>query len=100
MSEYVSSRRIGDATVTIISDGVLPWALEMQVPESDWRRAMPEAGADGKVLLGINAAHIQLGDASILIDPGFDDPESDEHDPKEIEWPGLVRSPGLHAALA
>lgn len=100
MSEYISSHRIGDATVTVISDGVLPWALEMQVPESEWRRAMPEADAAGKVLLGINAAHIQLGDASILIDPGFDDPNAEKHEPQGLEWPGLVRSPGLHAALA
>ncbi len=91
----VASRRFGDATVTLISEGTFPWRLELQVPESAWRRAMPEADASGAIILGINVAHIRLGDASILVDPGFDDPAA----PSPPQFPGLVRSAGLVAGL-
>ena len=92
---FVAARRIGSATITVISEGVLPWALQLQAPEAEWRAAMPEADERGVLQLGLNLVHIQLGDASILVDPGFDDPSlsADEG------WPGLVRSPGLSAAL-
>jgi glyoxylase-like metal-dependent hydrolase (beta-lactamase superfamily II) len=94
-SQFVDSRRIGDATITIISEGILPWAPRLQVPEAEWRRAMPEADENGVVQFGLNLAHIQIGDASILVDPGFDDPS-----PSQPEtWPGLIRSPGLQVAL-
>ncbi len=94
LAEYISTRRIGEGTVTVISEGMIPYALEFSVPEAIWRPSIPEADAEGKVLLGLNLAHIAIGDASILIDPGFDDPGSPEH------WPGIVRSPGMLAALA
>ncbi|MBI5880448.1 MAG: MBL fold metallo-hydrolase [Chloroflexi bacterium] len=93
---FFETRRIGDAVVSAISEGVLPWALELQAPEAEWRRAMPEADAQGVVPLGLVLAHIRLGAASILIDPGFDPPGS----PHDAAWPGLVRSPGLPAALS
>lgn len=92
---FFETRRIGDAEITAISEGVLPWALELQAPEAEWRRAMPEADARGVVPLGLVSAHIRLGAASILIDPGFDHPGS----PHDAAWPGLVRSPGLQVAL-
>jgi hypothetical protein len=59
--------------VTVISEGMIPYALEFSVPEAKWRPSIPEADAEGKVPLGLNLAHIAIGDASILIDPGFDD---------------------------
>ena len=92
---YFDTRRIGDASITVISEGILPWALELQAPEAEWRAAMPEADERGVVPLGLNLVHIRLGDASILVDPGFADPPS----PEDALWPGLVRSPGVHAAL-
>jgi glyoxylase-like metal-dependent hydrolase (beta-lactamase superfamily II) len=94
-TRFVDSRRFGDAIVSVISEGVLPWALRLQAPEADWRREMPEADANGVVRLGINLAYIAVGNASIVADPGFDDP-----DRPGMEWPGLVRSPGLQAGLA
>ncbi len=92
---FFEQRRIGGATVTAISEGVLPWALELQAPEAEWRAAMPEADERGFVRLGLNLVHVRLGDASVLVDPGFADPPSAD----DAAWPGLVRSPGLHAAL-
>src|SRR5204863_5823744 len=49
MERYVDSRRIGDATVTIISDGTLHWAPALSAPEAEWRRAMPEADQHGAI---------------------------------------------------
>ena len=95
-SAYVASRRIGSAIVTIISEGSMRWAPELQAPEVEWRRAMPEAGANGEITLGLNVVHIRLGGASILVDPGFDDPAR----PSPWDEAGLVRSPGLLAGLA
>jgi len=92
---FFDTRRIGEASVTVISEGILPWAPRLQAPEAEWRALVPNAGADGVVPLGMNLVLIHAGDAVILVDPGFDDPsEADaEH------WPGLVRTQGLSAAL-
>ena len=95
---FVESRRIGQATVTIISEGSLLWAPEFQVADAEWRRALPEATARGEIWLGINVAHVQIDDASLLIDPGFDDPTAQRAEPSA--WPDLTRSPGLAAGLA
>ncbi len=95
-ASYVASRRVGDATITVISEGTFPWNPELQAPEAEWRRAMPEADAQGAVPLAINVVHIRLGDASILVDPGFDDPSPGNQE----EFPGILRSPGLQAGLA
>lgn len=100
IESYVSSRSIGDATVTVISEGTLPWAPEIQALELEWRRAMPEADANGVLPLGINVVHIRTGDASILVDPGFDDPESSWQLEHGAASPGLTRTPGLEAGLA
>jgi len=100
VSEFVASRRVGEATVTVISEGTLDWAPRFPVSEDERRRAMPEADADGKVTLGMLLAHVRIGDASVLIDPGCDDPTSAWQHEFAAKWPGLTRSPGLAAALA
>lgn len=96
-SEFVASRRVGDATVTAISDGdgLSTIIKALEVPEEEWRR---EVAADehGEVRLGYTVAHLRLGDASILIDLGFDDRGPDS------QWraPRHRRSPGVVAGLA
>ena len=74
---YVATRRIGDATVTLINDGVfdalplIPW---MDAPADAVRRAVPEADAHGAIGHSGNIiAHVRIGHASILIDPGVGD---------------------------
>jgi glyoxylase-like metal-dependent hydrolase (beta-lactamase superfamily II) len=98
MERYVDSRRVGDATVTIISDGTLRWAPQLSAPEAEWRRAMPEADEHGALTFPMNLAHLRVpsgpGVASLLIDLGFDEPSPSSH------WPGADRSPGLIAGLA
>jgi glyoxylase-like metal-dependent hydrolase (beta-lactamase superfamily II) len=98
MERYVDSRRVGDATVTIICDGTLRWAPQLSAPEAEWRRAMPEADQAGALTFPMNLAHVRVpsgrGDASVLIDLGFDEPTPSSH------WPSSDRSPGLIAGLA
>lgn len=88
----VDTRQIGEATVSVISEGILTWAPEVLAPEAAWRKAMPEANAAGELALGLNVALIRLGSATIVVDPGYDDPSAGPA-------PRVVRSAGLQAGL-
>jgi len=100
-SAYVTSRQFGEATVTIISDGYMLGKVALPLPESEWRPAIPEADAEGRINYGLNFIHIKIGDASILVDPsGLDDPTTNMvHDFIET-YPGYGLTPGLEAGLA
>jgi glyoxylase-like metal-dependent hydrolase (beta-lactamase superfamily II) len=100
MDSYASARRVGEAIVTVISEGTIPWAPRFQAPEEDWRRAIPEADAEGRISLGMLVAHVRLPGASILVDAGLGDPASAWQQTFATRWPGLVRTPGLHAWMA
>lgn len=100
MVEFLATRRVGDALVTVISEGTISWAPRFQVSEEERRRAMPEADAEGRLLLGLNLVHIRVGDASVVVDAGCDDPASAWQREFAQKWPGVTRSPGLAAALA
>lgn len=99
MPEFVQTRPIGEAVVTVISDGTLRWIPKFAITEDERRRAMPEADEKGRVVLGLNLAHVGLAGASIVIDPGLDDPSSAWAGEFAAKWPGLTRTPGLVAAL-
>jgi len=101
-ASYVSSRRIGDATVTVINDGIIPIpvASVFPPPEAEWIRAQGETDADDRLNSGQMVIHIRLGDASILIDPAYDDPGSAWDAHFAAKWPGLTRTPGIAAGLA
>jgi glyoxylase-like metal-dependent hydrolase (beta-lactamase superfamily II) len=99
-AEFVASRRIGDATVTVISEGSMLWAPRYEIAEDDRRRALPDADADGRIVLGLNLVHLRVGDASILVDPGCDDPTSSWQERFAARFPGVTRSAGLTAGLA
>ena len=62
-STYFDSRRVGEAVVTVVSEGGLLWPAEFAVPEAEWRREMPEADAEGRVWLGLNVVIVRLGEA-------------------------------------
>ena len=98
----IDTRRVGDATVTVVSEGELLWAPRFPAPESEWRRAMPEADAEGRVWLGLNVVILRLEGALIVVDPGLDDPDSTWQLARPRVWPSwpLRRTPGLAAALA
>ncbi len=100
---FVVSRRIGDASVSIISDGtfVAPLLSWLLAPEAEARGALPGANANGEVTIGMNAALVRIGDASILIDPGWGAFDSDS---RTVSWYvqdlQARRSPGVFAGLA
>ena len=98
--EYVTSRRVGDATVSVINEGTLYWAPELTAPEEEWRRAIPEADAEGRIPIDFHVVRVWLGGASILVDAGFDDPASSWGRRLVADWPGVRRTPGLTAGLA
>lgn len=101
-ASYVSARRIGDATVTIINDGSLPIPIAsvFPTPEVDWIRAHGEADARDRLLSDQAVIHVRIGDASVLIDPAYDDPGSAWDRAFATKWPGVTRTPGMAAGLA
>ena len=101
-TSYIDARPVGDATITVVSEGELRWPPRFPVPEAEWRAALPDADERGFVWIGLNVAFVRLGDALVLIDPGCDDPDSAwQRDLAKVwpEWP-VRRSPGLAAAMA
>jgi glyoxylase-like metal-dependent hydrolase (beta-lactamase superfamily II) len=99
-SEYVSSVTVGEAVATAISLGMLYWAPEFGAPEEEWRRAMPEADEQGRLPMELTVVHVRLGEASVLIDPGLEDPDSPSSRELLTQWEGMRLSPGLRPALA
>ncbi|HEX6506097.1 MAG TPA: MBL fold metallo-hydrolase [Chloroflexota bacterium] len=96
---HVVSRRVGRAVVTAISLGRLYWAPQMQAPEEEWRRAMPDADAQGRIPCELTVVHIRTDDASILVDPGLDDPDTPATQEMLADWEGMTLSPGLQVGL-
>jgi glyoxylase-like metal-dependent hydrolase (beta-lactamase superfamily II) len=96
---YVASRHFGDAAVTVINDGTVLWPQNFAVPAAELRAAMPEMDARGQIPIGFHVTHIRIGAASILVDAGFDDPDSVWGRTFATKWEGLRRSPGVEAGL-
>jgi glyoxylase-like metal-dependent hydrolase (beta-lactamase superfamily II) len=97
---FIASRTFGDATVTAISDGTLnaaPMISWLGVPEREARVAMPEADQAGNMVIGMNIAHVRIGDASILLDPGWGELDPSSWLVTELRG---ERSPGVQAGLA
>lgn len=93
MDDFIATRRVGEAEVTLISDGVTAMRLAalLAVAPEDVRAAVPDATAEGEVECGFLVAHVRLGNASLMIDAGMGPPR-----------PGARarRSPGIAAGLA
>lgn len=98
---FVDSRSIGDARVTVISEETVMVSLSwtMDVPEAEWRAALPDIPPDGNDRFGQNVIHLALGDASILIDAGLDAPDS-AWGRRHAEQMQPERTPGTVAGLA
>jgi len=101
-ASYVSSRRFGEATVTVINEGSLPIPIASVFPprEAEWIRAHGEADAKDRLMSDQAVIHVRIGDASILIDPAYDDPGSAWQRTFAAKWPGVTRTPGMAAGLA
>ena len=98
-SDYLSTRRIGDAEMTLILEGGGPYPVDLNVPEEVWRSAVPEADDDGYVALSSGGAYLRLGDASIVVDPGLDDPGTPTARVTETVFAGWSFTPGFQAGL-
>ena len=98
---FIDSRTVGEASITVISEGELLWVPRFPAPEPEWRAAMPEADAQGRVWLGLNVVIIRLHDGLIVVDPGMDDPESAWQRNRSRVWPDwpVTRTLGLGAAM-
>lgn len=99
---YIETRHVGEAAITVISEGGLLWEPRFPDPESEWRQALPDADDRGRIWLGLNVVFVRIGEALVLIDPGMDDPESAwQRDLPRVwpDWP-VRRTPGLAAAMA
>src|SRR5688572_8185258 len=65
---YISTRKVGEAEITLILEGVGSYGVELNVPEEVWRPETLEADPAGKVTLASGGALIRLGDALIVMD--------------------------------
>lgn len=98
-TEYLSTRRIGDAEMTLILEGAGPFPVELNVSESVWRPEVPEADEEGSISLCSGGAFLRLGGASIVIDPGLDDPGTPTARATETVFAGWEFTPGFQAGL-
>src|SRR5665213_3068871 len=98
--EHTASRVIGEAVVTVISDGICrtaPIIAWLNQPEAEARRAVPEADAKGEMECGMNLVHVRIGEASILLDPGWGELSPSSWLATDL---GAELSPGVQACLA
>jgi glyoxylase-like metal-dependent hydrolase (beta-lactamase superfamily II) len=98
-NDFISTRTIGEATVSIINEGSFLWHPNFPVPEEEWRAAAPDADDHGRVRPEVNACLIQIGGANILIDPGMDGSDSVWRERLTQRFPEPVFTPGLLAGL-
>lgn len=92
--------RLGDITLTIISEGTikgLPSRMFDGVDEADWR-PLVELDADGRIAMGLNSVHLTLAGHSILLDTGIGEPHPARAALEET-WPITPTVP-LVASLA
>lgn len=100
--DYVDTRRVGDALVSLIREGEGHWNPSLltrkgePVPADEWRRLAPGVDASGAADLAFSSVLVRLGDVVVLVDCCFGDPEAGD------PWGqvGLRRTPGLEAGLA
>jgi glyoxylase-like metal-dependent hydrolase (beta-lactamase superfamily II) len=98
-SRYLSTRQVGDAEVTLILEGSGPFPVELNVSVAIWRPAVPEANDAGMVTMSSGGAFIRIGDASIVVDPGMDDPGTPAAHVTETVFAGWTFTPGFQAGL-
>lgn len=97
--EFIDTRKVGAAEVTIVSEGGLRWAPRFPVPDSDWHAAAPEADDEGRVPLGLNSAIIRIDDTVVVIDPNLDDEGTTASDGFLKAFTDTYRTAGRPAAL-
>jgi glyoxylase-like metal-dependent hydrolase (beta-lactamase superfamily II) len=99
-AEFLSTRRVGEAELTLVLEGKGPFPVDLNVAEEVWRPEVPEADADGNVTLCSGGAVLQHGDAAIVVDPGLDDPGTATSRATEQVFTGWSFTPGFPGGLA
>lgn len=96
------TRQVGEAIITVVADGEMLWEPRFPVPEAEWRAALPDADAQGRIWIGLNVVVVRLGEALVVIDPGCDAPDSAWQGTLPQIWPDwpIRRTAGLDVALA
>src|SRR5438093_1411682 len=91
--DFTATRRFGDASVTVISEGTerAPLHKLLDIPLEEVRAGVPDADASGDVVLAFTVAHVRLGGASVLIDAGMGPRRDGGH---------ARLTPGIEAGLA
>ena len=100
LHDFVSTRQIGKAELSLILEGVGPYPVDLNVPQQVWRPDIPEADADGNISLCSSGAVLRLGDELIVIDPGLDDPGTSTSRAVKDVFRGWLFTPGFQAGLA
>src|SRR5260370_564854 len=72
LAEYVSTRRVGEAKVTVIRDATDLWIPQWQAPEVQWHRATPGADAAGEMAGVGGLGLLNLVDGDVHVAPGID----------------------------
>jgi glyoxylase-like metal-dependent hydrolase (beta-lactamase superfamily II) len=98
---FVARLWLGDAAVAAINEGTALWAPELTATEREWRPEIPEADEQGRIPINFITVNVEIGERSIVIDPGFDDPIGQPTSPGDTPaWPRAHRTKGLRAGLA
>jgi glyoxylase-like metal-dependent hydrolase (beta-lactamase superfamily II) len=102
VQSYISTRQIGDATISVINEALtrIPLTTVFSPPQVAWLRANGEADAEDCLVSYQAVILVQLADATILIDPAFDDPGTPWDQHYATTWPSVQRTPGMQAGLA
>ena len=66
LEPWIDTRQVGDATITIVSEGGLLWEPRFAVPEAEWRAVLPDADERGRLWIGLNVVFVRLGAALVL----------------------------------
>lgn len=98
-NEFLSTRRVGNAEITLILEGLGPYPVDLNVDEAVWRPAVPEADAGGMITLCSGGAVVRSGDTVIVIDPGLDDPGTPTSEQTNLVFAGWDFTPGFQAGL-
>lgn len=97
LEKSVATLTRGDVTVSALNEGAGLFAVDLIDSK---RRPITAAEGQAEELIGFHVFHIATRDLSILVDAGFDDPESEWGRRFASEWPGVVRTQGLEKMLA
>jgi len=95
---YAESRAIGDTVVTVINEASGRYRPELV--DGSGQEINPDGAEDVEIPIAFNVVHIRTPAGRLLVDAGFDDPDSRWGRAFAEEWSGLTRTPGLAPALA